>query len=601
MEAVKEKEIIRGGEFLVKVTDFNDVFTPEEWTEEQRTIAKMCTDFVDQEVMPNIEKLDSMTDPTLMPTLLTKAGELGLLGITVPEEYSGFGQGTLTGMLTNEILGAAHSFSVAILAHCGIGSLPLLYFGTKEQKEKYLHKLATGEWKASYCLTEPGSGSDALGAKTKAVMNAEGTHYVLNGQKMWITNAGFADLFTVFAKIDGDKFTGFLIERDTPGLTFGEEEKKMGIKGSSTRQVFLMDVKVPKENVLGEIGKGHLIAFNILNIGRIKLSAAATGSSKKVVAQAVKYANERIQFNKPISSFGAIQTMIADMAIATYTCETATYRCTYDIEAYEHKLMSEGQPFEKGLLGAASEFAAECAIMKVFGSEVLDLVVDYGVQIYGGNGFSAEYPMDRAYRDSRINRIYEGTNEINLMLTVDYILKKALKGELNIMGPAYAVQKELTSMPDFSSDDDSSAFAAEKKVLANLKKAFLMTAGAAVKKQMDGQLNLQEEQEILMSIARMVMDIYVAESAILRVEKRIAVLGAGALAVQADIARVFIHEAADRFVTYGKPVINALYNGDELRVLLMGLKRFTKTEPFDSIAAKRRIAAHLIEANDYNI
>jgi len=599
MDAVKESQLIRGGEFLIRDQSPQEIFIPEEFTEEQMAIAKLCEDFVTQNVYPNLDRIDSMKEPELMPELLTKAGELGLLGITIPEEYGGFGQGTLVGMLSNEVLGAAHSFSVAILAHCGIGTLPLLYFGNDEQKAKYLPKLATGEWKASYCLTEPGSGSDALNAKTKAVKSEDGKHWVLNGNKMWITNAGFANLFTVFAKVDGEKFSAFLVERDTPGLSLGDEEKKMGIKGSSTRQVFLMDCKIPVENLLGEVGKGHKIAFNILNIGRMKLSAATTGSAKKVLQQAIKFANERHQFGRPISSFGAIQEKLANMATLTYVCETATYRGTYDIEAFEMKLKGEGKSYAEYMMGGAQEFAAECAIMKVFGSETLDYVVDEGVQIYGGNGFSAEYPMDRAYRDSRINRIYEGTNEINLLLTFRTIFGKAMKGELALMGPMYAVQKELMSMPEFGGEDDS-FFAAEYRTLKNLKKAFLLTAGAAAKQQLDGKVNLEEEQELLMNISRMVMDIYVAESALLRVSKRVAILGQGAMEIQAEMARLFLHEAADRINIYGKNVLNALpFSGDEQRIVLMGLKRFTKTQPYNYIASRRKIAAALIEANDY--
>lgn len=590
----REVSLLKGGEFIIRSTDPNSVFTPEEFNEEHRMMADMAHEFLVQNIYPNLDRIDAM-EPGLMAAMVDKAGELGLLGVSIPEEYGGFGKDFLTGMLMTEVLGAGHSFSVAMAAHTGIGTLPILYFGTPAQKAKYLPKLSTGEWKGSYCLTEPGSGSDALAAKTKAVLTPDGKHYVLNGQKMWITNAGFADVFTVFAQVDGDKFTGFIVEKDYAGLSLGEEEHKMGIKGSSTRQVFFMDCKVPVENVLGEIGKGHLIAFNILNIGRAKLAAAALGGSKQVCTQSVEYANTREQFKLPISKFGAIKHKLAEQAIRIFAVESAIYRVSGLIENKEEEMMANGKSFESALLGAAEEYAVECAILKVAGSEVLDFVVDEGVQIYGGYGYSADFPMDRAYRDSRINRIFEGTNEINRLLAVDMILKRAMKGELDLMGPAMSVQKELMGIPEFGNGNNK-LFEEETKVVANMKKAILMVAGTAVQKYM---MTLAKEQELLMRIADMAIDTYMAESILLRVQKLVSTNGEEACALQIDMASTYVNDMVDRLNVNGRNAINAMCEGDEQRMLLMGLKRFSKMAPVNTIAARRRIAKAMIDANKY--
>jgi alkylation response protein AidB-like acyl-CoA dehydrogenase len=589
----KSKTLL-GGSFLISETEAADIFIPEEFNEEQRMMADTGREFVDTQVSPLLDRLDNHEEG-LLEGLMKQAGDLGLFALSMPEQYGGFDKDFNTSLLVTESVGGGHSFPVAFAAHTGIGMLPILYFGTEEQKNKYLPRLATGEWTAAYCLTEPGSGSDALAAKTKAVLDSAGEHYLLNGQKMWITNAGFAQVFIVFAQVDGDKFTGFIVERDFEGFSLGNEEHKMGIKGSSTRQVFLSDCRVPKENVLGEVGKGHLIAFNILNLGRIKLAAATQGASKKVATLAVKYANERIQFKLPISRFGAIRHKLGEMAVRIFATESALYRAGNDIYQKEQELLAEGKPFAEALLGAAKEFAVECAILKVEGSETLDFAVDEGVQIYGGYGFSADYPMDRAYRDARINRIFEGTNEINRMLIVDMILKKALKGELDLMGPAKAVQDELMSIPDFGEEEEG-LFVAEKKILRNMKKALLLVAGTAVQKFM---MTLEKEQEILMHIADMAIKTYTAESTLLRVEKLIGLKGEEAAARQQDIARVFLFEALDTIYLAGKEAIAAMAEGDEYKLLAIGLKRFTKAEPFNTKEARRRIAAAMIEANQY--
>ena len=586
---------LKGGEWLIKESIAIDSYTPEDFNEEQQMVKEMCLQFLSSEVLPIVDRIDKL-EPGLMPSLLVKAGEQGLLGTSVQEAFGGLGKDFITSTLVNEGLGGGFSFSVAVAAHTGIGTLPILYFGTEEQKKKYIPKLASGEWKGAYGLTEPNSGSDALGAKTSAVLSADGKHYILNGQKCWITNGGFADVYTVFAKIDGDKFSTFIVERGMEGFTQGPEEHKMGIKGSSTVQLYFQDCKVPAENLLGEIGKGHIIAFNILNIGRLKLCAAALGGAKMSLSSSVDYAITREQFKTAIANFGAIKHKLAECAIRIWVNESALYRTSKWIDDKEHELQASGKPFNEALLGAAEEFAIECAMLKVDGSEVLDFVVDEGVQVHGGNGFSDEYMASRAYRDSRINRIYEGTNEINRLLTVDMMLKRAMKGKLDLMGPATAVSKELMSVPDFGSEDDS-AFAAERKVVTNMKKCILMVAGAAVQKLM---MQLSDEQEILMNIADMAILTFNAESALLRVIKMTEKQGEASSSIQTDMVRCYLNDAVDKVNKAGKDAINSFSTGDEQRMLLLGLKRFSKSAPFNSKDARRRIADKLIADKKYS-
>jgi alkylation response protein AidB-like acyl-CoA dehydrogenase len=596
MQTVTSNSLLKGGEWLIKQSNAFETFTPEDYTEEQVMVRDMCLQFLKTEVLPIVDRIDKM-EPGLMPALMTKAGEQGLLGASVPEEFEGMGKDFVTSTLVSEGLGGGYSFSVAMSAHAGIGTLPILYFGTEVQKKKYIPKLATGVWKGSYGLTEPGSGSDALGAKTTATLSADGKNYLLNGQKCWITNGGFADVYTVFAKVDGDKFTAFIVERGFEGFTQGPEEHKMGIKGSSTVQLYFQDCKVPVENVLGEIGKGHIIAFNILNIGRLKLAAAAIGGAKLAMSDSIEYAKTREQFKTPIANFGAIKHKLAEMAIRIYADESALYRTAKWIDEKEAELLASGKPFNEALLGAAEEYAIECAILKVHGSEVLDFVVDEGVQIHGGNGYSDEYNISRGYRDSRINRIYEGTNEINRLLTVDMMLKRAMKGKLDLMGPAMNVQKELMSIAEFGENADGS-FAEEQKTIDNMKKCILMVAGAAVQKLMT---NLTNEQEIIMNIADMALQTFIAESFLLRVMKNSDRGGEEKNKVHVALMQCCLNDAVDIVAKCGKEAINAFADGDEQRMMLLGLKRFTKTQPFNSKDARRLIADKLIEDGRYSL
>lgn len=595
MSAETKLKAITGGEFLIRDTASSDIFIPEEWSEEQLMMKQMCIDFVNQEIVPHLDRMDAM-EPGFMESLLDKAAELGLLGISAPQEYGGMGMDFKTSMLCTEALGAGHSFSVAYGAQTGIGTLPTLYYGTEEQVKKYIPQIVSGQWKACYCLTEPGSGSDANSGKTRAVLSEDGKYYILNGQKMWITNAGFAHVFTVFAKIDHDEnLSAFILTKDMEGITLNPEEKKMGIKGSSTRQVFFNNVKVPVENLLSERGNGFKIAVNILNIGRIKLAGGVLGGAKDTCTDAIHYANERQQFGRPIAKYGAIRHKLAEIAIRSYALESALYRATQNVDDAINALIDAGTSKGEAVLKGIASFAPECAILKVFGSEVLDYAVDEAVQVYGGMGYSAETRVERAYRDSRINRIFEGTNEINRMLTVDMILKKAMKGELDLMGPAMGVANELMSIPDFGDAPDN-VFDQYRSYVKNMKKAVLLVAGAAVQKLM---MELAKEQEVLMNIADMVIDTYVAESVLLRTEKRVHKLGEEASAAHIAMMQTFIVDAADRIHKAGKDALYSFAGGDELRMMSMGLRRFCKTEALNVRDTRRLIAARLITENKY--
>ncbi len=589
--AIANTDVLTGGQFLIRESRPEDVFIPEEFNEEQLMVKQMAEDFLKNEIDPNREKIEKQ-EPGLTPSLLKKMGELGLLGAHMPTEYGGMELDTNTNTVIADVFGSLGSFSVPFAAHTGIGMLPILYFGTEAQKQQFLPGLITGDLKAAYCLTEPGSGSDALNAKTRADLSADGSHYVVSGQKMWISNAGFADIFIVFAKVGGEKFTGFVVDAKSPGITLGNEEDKLGIKGSSTRQVFFENVQVPSENVLGQVGKGHLIAFNALNIGRFKLGVMCMGGNKVVLKMAATYANERHQFGQPIGNFGAIKYKLAEMAIRNFATESATYRCSQLMQDKKAAESEAGKPFGQATLEAAEEFAIECSILKVLGSEVTDYCVDENVQIHGGIGFSEEYPAARAYRDSRINRIYEGTNEINRLLMVDQLFKRALKGELDIVGPAWAVQKELASMPSFEKLEG--VYAEETKAISDFKKIILMTAGGAAKMQMDGKLNLKEEQELLMNCADMLIDLFAAESMLLRV-KKLATMSEKPQTqeIYDAMLQVYLHDATARMAKNATDAIASFAEGDLQKTFLMGLKRFVKYPPVN-VKEKRRMVADAV-------
>ncbi len=586
---------ITGGEFLIRETKCEDIFISEEWTEEQKMIRDMCEEFVKKEVLPNLEDIDAMKEG-LMPSLVDKAGEMGMLGISVPEEFGGMGMNFITSLLTADALGPSHSFSVAYGAHTGIGTLPILYYGSPEQIKKYIPKLVTGEWKASYCLTEPSAGSDANSGKTRAKLTDDGKHYVINGQKMWITNAGFADVFTVFAKIEDDEnLSAFIITKEMEGITMNPEEKKMGIKGSSTRQVFFNNVKVPVENMLYERGKGFKIAVNILNIGRIKLGAGVLGASRELIDISVNYANERNQFGRPISKYGAIRQKLAKMSTKTFALESALYRAGQNIDDAIASYIQGGMDKHAATLKGIASFAPECAILKVFGSEVLDYCADEGVQIHGGMGYSAETKVEKAFRDARINRIFEGTNEINRLLISDMILKKGLKGELDLMTPAMAVANELTSVPSFDGAPEND-IEKHKQYLTKFKKAILMVMGAAVQKL---AATMAKEQEVLMAAADMIIETYVAESMLLRVEKIAKKNGGDANSLHMDMLDVFMYETSRNLYEYGAEALMSFADGDEMKMMMMGLRRFTKTAPFNIKEARQRIAIAVIDKNEY--
>ena len=594
----EQSNALRGGEFLIRETSADAIFIPEEWTEEQLMMKQMTLDFVEQRIIPNLERIEQQEDG-LVPKLMEEAGELGLIGSSVPEELGGMGLDFKSTMLITEAIGGAHSFSVSFSAHTGIGTLPILYYGNDKQKKQWIPGLASGQLKGCYCLTEPSAGSDANNGKTTAKLTEDGQHYLINGQKMWITNGGFADVMIVFAKIDADEnLTAFIVDGHAEGISKNPEEKKMGIKGSSTRQIFFNDVKVPIENLLYERQKGFKIAVNILNIGRIKLGGAVLGAAKDACTHAIRYANEREQFGRPISKYGAIRYKLAESAIRLFTKESALYRATQNIDDAIAALKAGGMEHGEATLKGIADFAPECAMMKVLGSEVLDYVVDETVQIHGGMGYSAETRAELAYRDARINRIFEGTNEINRMLTVDMILKKAMKGEIDLMTPAMAISAELTGVPDMSLPA-SDMFEKQLDYVRNFKKAILMVAGSAAQKLM---MSLGKEQEILMSIADMAIWAYTAESTVLRVQKLRKLRCTDAdLSVQEAIMRVYTYEASEWIHSAGKEALLAFAEGDELKMMLMGMKRFAKTEDFNTKEARQLIAMHLINKNSYSL
>ncbi len=590
---MSDNKVLKGGEFLIRETAAADIFIPEEFNEEQQMMAQTCRDFTETQVLPNVEQLEHH-DNELLTKLLKDAGELGLLGIAIPEEYEGFGQDFVTSMLTVEEMGKGFSFAVAYSAHTGIGTLPILYFGNEDQKKKYLPKLASGEYIGAYALTEPEAGSDPNSGKTKAILSKDGKHYILNGGKMWITNGGIADVFIVYAKIDDDKnLSAFIVERNTPGFTFGAEEDKMGIRGSSTIQIFFDNAEIPAENLLGERIK---IALYILNLGRIKLAAATTGASKATISASVQYANERKQFGTAIANFGAIKTKLAEMVIRTFATESLTYRASQNIDDAIESLIAEGMDKGRASIEGIRQYAIEASISKVFGSEALDYVVDEGVQIHGGMGYSAETIVERAYRDSRINRIFEGTNEINRMVAVGELVKRGMNGEIDLLTPAKAVGKELMGIPDFGSTS-TDYFEAKHKLIVNFKKAILMVAGAALQKYTTA---FQNEQEIMMNIADMLMYTYAAESTLLRVEKLAGMYDEEKLAIYKDILDVFVFDSAYRINKIGIDAVNSFAEGDEQAGMLMGMKRFTKVNSVNVKEARRKIADQLIEANKYN-
>ncbi|MEE2700354.1 MAG: acyl-CoA dehydrogenase family protein [Bacteroidota bacterium] len=589
--------MIKGGEFLIKDQEAKDIFIPEDFSEEQLMMASATREFVEKELDPHREQFEKK-DYKLTEDCMKKAGELGLLGISVPEEYGGMGMPFNTSVLIcDKISGANGSFSTAFGAHTGIGTLPILLYGNSVQREKYLPKLASGEWMGCYCLTEPGAGSDANSGKTKAVLTEDGKYYLITGQKMWISNAGFADVFIVFARIEDDKnITGFILEKEMEGITFGEEEHKLGLNSSSTRQVFFNEVKVPAESMLGGRENGFKIAMNALNVGRIKLSAAVLDACRRVISLSTSYSNERIQFGIPIAKFGAIRHKLADMAVRTYAIESATYRAGNEIEKNITKLESEAVDHQKAHLKGVEEYAIECSIVKVLGSETIQFCSDEGIQIYGGMGYSVDTPMEAAYRDARIARIYEGTNEINRMLLVGMILKKAMKGQLDIMGPAMKVSSELMSIPSFETPDENELFAIEKENLKKLKKAILMTAGKAAQHY---AMDIEKEQEVLMNLADMVIEVYTAESAILRAEKLANNNGEQATEHQINMSKLFLYSSIKNCQKAGEEVILSFAEGDEQKMLLMGLKRFTKGYNINPKQLRRSVAEKLIEENRY--
>ena len=597
MSATEQNELLRGGQFLVKETACEDVFTLEDLSEEQKMMRDSTKEFVDKELWAHWERFEKK-DYAFTEETMRKAGEMGLLGVAVPEQYGGLGMGFVSTMLVCDyISGATGSFSTAFGAHTGIGTMPITLYGTEAQKQKYVPRLATGEWFGAYCLTEPGAGSDANSGKTKAVLSEDGSHYLISGQKMWISNAGFCNMFIVFARIENDKnITGFIVENDpSNGITMGDEEKKLGIHSSSTRQVFFTDTKVPAENMLSERGNGFKIAMNALNVGRIKLAAACLDAQRRIIKEAVNYANERVQFKTAIVNFGAIKTKIAAMATNTYADEAASYRAAKNIEDRIALRESEGNSHQEAELKGVEEYAIECSILKVAVSEDVQACADEGIQIFGGMGFSADTPMESAWRDARISRIYEGTNEINRMLAVGMLVKKAMKGHVDLLGPATAVGEELMGIPSFDTPDYSKLFAEEKDIIKRLKKVFLMVAGSAVQK---FGPDLESHQQLLMAAADILIEVYMAESTLLRTEKNAKRFGEDAQKTQIAMTQLYLYRAVEIVQSRGKEAVISFAEGDEQRMMLMGLKRFTKYTNYPNIVALTHLISDKVAADN---
>lgn len=597
-DTLTKSKALKGGEFLIKESNFREVFIPEDFNEEQLMIKETVRTFVEQDIWPFTDRIEKLEEG-LIPSKLEAFAELGLLGTHMPESLGGSDLDYISNTLIGEEIGPSGSFSVSYNAHTGIGMLPILYYGSEAQKQKYLPKLINGQLKSSYCLTEPSSGSDALSAKSSAVLNSEGTHYILNGQKMWITNAGFADIFTAFAQVDGDKFTAFILEKGMDGFTLGAEEKKLGIKGSSTRMIFMENVKVPLENLLGEVGKGHLIAFNVLNTGRFKLGASCLGGCKSIITTSIRYAKEREQFDKPIAAFGAIQYKLAEQAIRTFVTDSSIYRTAQLIGNMESESKAVGLSFAKSKLEAAEEYAIECSIIKVIGSETLDYVVDEAVQIFGGMGYSEEGNIARAYRDSRINRIFEGTNEINRLVILSTILKLAMKGELDLMTSGMAVQNELMNGATYQ--DISGSYAFEQQAVLNFKKILMMLLGTAAQQAMGGKLDLKTEQEILMNLSDIIIEIYNAESTLMRIMKIDEVHTDKNLKVYDAILKTYLHDATGRIIKQATDAIASFIEPEMQPAFISGLRKFTKY-PLQNVKQNRRVIAEsLIASGEYNL
>ncbi|MBS4013463.1 MAG: acyl-CoA dehydrogenase family protein [Bacteroidetes bacterium] len=591
---MEDNKNLKSGEFLVKEVDPQSIFIPEEFDEEQKMIAQTVRDFIETEVHPNLDQLDK-GDRELMKSILKKSGDLGLMGISIPEQYAGFGQSFVTQMLAAEVVGAAYSFSVAFMAHCGIGTLPIMYYGNEEQRMKYVTKLATGDYLGAYCLTEPGAGSDANSGKTQATLSEDGKHYILNGQKMWITNAGFCDTQVVFAKIDNDRIlSAFIVESNWPGVVIGPDEHKMGIKGSSTCQIYYNDVKVPVENLIGKRGEGFRIALSILHMGRMKLGANVIGAAKQTISDSVRYANERKQFGTLISNFGSIKYKLAEMIIRAFAHESAIYRVSRDIDILMDKYKGEGCDIGIGSIDAISHYAVEDAILKVYGSEMLDYVADEGVQIHGGMGYSAEMPVDRAYRDSRINRIFEGTNEINRLLVVEAATKKAIKGEYDLFGPAEDLYNNLDKISDDAKSGES-FFEKQMRYIKNMKKAIKLVTYSASK--VLGK-SFMSEQETVNNISNMIMETYIAESLALRVQKRESLKGEDK--IYRDIVSVFVYDAMNKIAKNAKDAIYSHADNDIAQKLVSAINMLTNVEGVNVMVARRNIAAKIIEDNKYS-